>query len=272
MTPGRWFTAIAGVALAFLVSGCAARVPVSGPPGESIVLAVVSWNMHAGRGDLPRLVNDLSSGLLTGGRARDFVVLLQEVVEPGTLDLDSFARERSLSMVFVPVRTHQQRTTGNAILSTSPLVDPRGIALPRERQPRAAAAARITVAGEHLFVVSTHLENRVSLVRGPLFSDRARGRQAAALLRALPDDRYGIAGGDFNTWLGQSEPAWRAFAERFPDTPLRNLEPTFRDRLVLDHLFFHLPPGWQAHRWVSADRYGSDHNPVVGAVAWGDGS
>jgi endonuclease/exonuclease/phosphatase family metal-dependent hydrolase len=261
------FTTAVTVALAFVLAGCAARVPVSGPRAEPVVLAVVSWNMNAGRGDLPRLVDDLSSGALTGTLARDYVVLLQEVVEPGVTDLVSFARERSLSMFFVPVRTHRQRTTGNAILSTSPLGDRRGIELPRERQSRGAAAAGITVAGEHLFVVSTHLENRVGLLRGALFSDHARGRQAAALLRALPDDRYGIAGGDFNTWLGHSEPAWRAFAERFPDTPSDGFEPTFRDRLVLDHVFFHLPPGWQAHRWVSADRYGSDHHPVVGTIA-----
>jgi hypothetical protein len=46
------------------------------------------------------------------------------------------------------------------------------------------------------------------------------------------------------------------------------LGPTFRGRLTLDHPFFDLPEGWRAHRTVAADRYGSDHYPVVGLI-WG---
>jgi hypothetical protein len=42
--------------------------------------------------------------------------------------------------------------------------------------------------------------------------------------------------------------------------------PTFRDRLVLDHLFFDLPDGWRAERRVVADRYRSDHHPVLGLL------
>ena len=101
---------------------------------------------------------------------------------------------------------------------------------------------RSRVGSDTLFVVSTHLENRLGWLRG-LFGDRARGRQAEALLQALPQG-HGIVGGDFNTMLGPNEPAWRAMLGRFPDTPDRP-EPTFRDRLVLDHLFFDLPDGWR---------------------------
>ena len=65
--------------------------------------------------------------------------------------------------------------------------------------------------------------------------------------------------------LGPDEPAWRALIARFPDTP-DEPEPTFRDRLVLDHLFFDLPDGWKVIRQVVRDRYGSDHHPVVASV------
>jgi hypothetical protein len=77
---------------------------------------------------------------------------------------------------------------------------------------------------------------------------------------------YGIAGGDLNTWLGPEEPALKAFGARFPDTPTDLLQPTVRDRLILDHLFFEVPDGWQVRRWSLTDYYGSDHRPVVGVV------
>jgi endonuclease/exonuclease/phosphatase (EEP) superfamily protein YafD len=55
-------------------------------------------------------------------------------------------------------------------------------------------------------------------------------------------------------------------AIRFSDTPAGPSKPTFRDRLVLDHLFFDLPEGWTATRQVLPNRYGSDHHPVLGLV------
>jgi hypothetical protein len=40
--------------------------------------------MHAGRGDLSRLVYDLASGALTHGVPVDYVILLREDVEPAS--------------------------------------------------------------------------------------------------------------------------------------------------------------------------------------------
>lgn len=256
-----------GATLTFLFSlGCAPLPPVVTPAGP-IVLAVVTWNLNAGRGDLTRLVDDLSAGLLTDGPVATYVLLLQEAVEGGDRDVAAFARARSLDVSFTPVRRSPSRTTGNAILSTRPLEDTRVITLPQERQPRAAVAAAVTVGGQRLFVVSAHLENRLGWTRLALFADSARGRQAAALLGALPSGP-GIVGGDLNTILGQHEPAWRMLLARFPDTPARP-EPTFRERLVLDHLFFGLPDRWRATRTVLSDRYGSDHHPVLGLIRTG---
>lgn len=209
---------------------------------------------------------DLEAGTLTDGQTPDYLVLLQEVVESRPTDVTTLARAKGLSSFFVPVLYQGEVMRGNAILSTKQLVDSRPIALPQERQPRTAVAAAIEVAGQRLFVVSAHLENRVSWYRGGLFSDNARGRQADVLLRALPSDQPGILGGDLNTWLGRNEPAWRAFDRRFADTPAELLSPTFRFRLVLDHLLFDLPAGWQASRRVLPDRYGSDHHPVMGVI------
>ena len=212
--------------------------------------------MHGGRGDLRRLIADLEMGRLTGAAARDYILLLQEFVDrEGAVRSTS----RALTLFASPVRG----ASSNAILATTRLEDPRSIDLPRERQPRAAVAAAVRVGGEGLFVVSTHLENRLGWLQG-LFGDRARGRQAEALLQALPPG-HGIVGGDFNTMLGRNEPAWRAMLARFPDTPDRP-EATFRDRLVLDHLFVDLPDGWSVTRRVVKDQYGSDHHPVLADI------
>ena len=215
--------------------------------------------MHGGRGDLSRLIDDLETGRLTGAPARDYVLLLQEFVERGD-DAIARSRRRPLTLFASPVRS----PSGNAIISSLPLEEPRTIDLPRERQPRGAVVATIRVAGEALFVVSTHLENRLGWREG-LFGDRARGRQAEALLQSLPAQGPGIVGGDFNTMLGPDEPAWRLLLARFSDTPDKP-DPTFRDRLVLDHLFFELPEGWNVKRRVIADQYGSDHHPVIAEI------
>jgi endonuclease/exonuclease/phosphatase family metal-dependent hydrolase len=224
--------------------------------------------MHAGRGDLAHFVDDLASGRLTGGQPRDYVVLLQEDVERNNEPLGAVAATRHLFAFFLPLRRQHGAISGNAILSTQPFDEPRIISLPRQRQPRASAAANITVAGERLFIANVHLENRLPWWE-VLFSDTARGRQARALLQALPATQHGVLGGDLNTWLGPREPAWREMLLRFPDTRFDPRQPTFRGRLVLDHLFFDLPDGWTAARRVAREAYGSDHHPVVAAVSTG---
>ena len=232
-------------------------------PQEPALLTVVTWNTDAGSGDLERLVTDLQSGTLGGATPVGYVLLLQEAAEN---ELDAIAVPRGWTTWFVPVRGVEGRVRGNAIVSSLALRDPRVVPLSRERQPRAAASAWIDLAGQPLFVASVHLENRVSLWRGGLLSDNARGRQVDGLLRALPADASGILGGDFNTWLGPNEPAWRALARRFTDTSEWPRSSTFRERLALDHLLMDLPDGWRAIRQVLPDDYGSDHHPVMALV------
>jgi len=250
------------IALAVLAVGCATVEIVTTPPAAPARLAVLTWNMHAGRGDLPRLVHDLETGRLAGAPAHDAVLLLQEAVEDDAPGLHALAAARGWSTFFVPVRHDGKRTGGNAILSSRPIRNARAIPLPRERQPRIAAAGAIAVDGRELFVVSAHLENRVSWWKAGIGSDDARGRQAAALVRALPTGAPGIIGGDFNTWLGPGEPAWRLLRRRFDDTPGARA-PTFAARLVLDHVFVDLPDGWETSTRVIEDTYRSDHHPVL---------
>ena len=225
--------------------------------------------MNAGRGELPALVADLAAGRLTGGAPRAYVVLLQEAVDMDGDPAPTLGRVAAfrLASFFSPVREFDGRVRGNAILASIPLTDPHVIPLPRERQPRAAVVGAVSAGGEALFVVSAHLENRVSWLRGGLFSDGARARQATALIRALPPAAHGVVGGDMNTWLGPTEPAWKTLLTRFPDTPMPSVpEATFRKRLALDHLFFDLPENWRVSRRVLSNAYGSDHHPVLGEL------
>jgi endonuclease/exonuclease/phosphatase family metal-dependent hydrolase len=232
----------------------------------------VTWNLHDGKGDLPRFVDDLASGRITGQPLRDYVLLLQEAVASSVRlqpDLEAIAASRGLTSFHVPVFTGQPRPRGTAILSTLPLRDPHAIDLPHERQHRVAAAATITVNGVPLVVVSAHFENRLDLFDGGPFADNARGRQAEALVQALPASAHAIVGGDLNTMLGPTEPALGILGARFRHTPSPSPGPTFRDRLTLDHLFFDLAAGWATSRRVVRERYGSDHHPVIGVVTAG---
>jgi endonuclease/exonuclease/phosphatase family metal-dependent hydrolase len=224
--------------------------------------------MHAGKGDLVRFVDDLASGRLTGTPPSDYVVLLQEDVERDNEPLGAVAATRHLFAFFLPLRRVHGAISGNAMLSTQPFEQPRIIPLPRQRQPRASAAANITIAGERLFIATVHLENRLPWWR-VLFSDTARGRQVRALLQELPANQHGVLGGDLNTWFGPREPAWRELLQRFPKTRFDRLEPTFQNRLVLDHLLFDLPDEWAASSHVVQESYGSDHHPVVAGVVAG---
>lgn len=250
-------------ALCIAVAACAvSRAPaiaISAPDG--VLLAVVSWNLHGGAGDVDDVLEDMRSGALTGQPIDRFVLLLQEARRDSITDT---ATKERLSVYFASSRGEDW---GNAILSTFPLSEGRIVALPRERQSRVAAVATIDIEGERLLLVNVHLENRASWMRGALPGDSARTRQMRALLDVLPAGAPGILGGDFNTWFGAREIAYQLAAERFPDGRPPAPFPTFRDRLPLDHLFFTLPPGWRAAQGMSPRRYGSDHNPVVGVIA-----
>jgi endonuclease/exonuclease/phosphatase family metal-dependent hydrolase len=263
--PGRRRTAAALAALLFITS-CGGR-PAPGAPAPrppTADLAVVTWNLHAGAGDLPRFVADLRAGRLTGGTlSRDFVLLLQEA-GPAVLAL---ARREGLAAHLSAV--HPAR--GNAIVSSRPIADAHTIELPRERQRRLALAGWIEVADTRVRVATTHFENRVSWWRGGLFSEGARLRQAQALIAALAPGPPTIVGGDFNAWLGRDEPAWLALAERFPDAQPPPSRPTFRERLFLDELFFDVPDGWRVERTIVENRYGSDHHAVVALLVASDG-
>jgi endonuclease/exonuclease/phosphatase family metal-dependent hydrolase len=184
-------------------------------------MAIVSWNIHEGRGDVRDLIRRLRLGEFTDGEPIDeFALLLQEVTrrDPGVpprippgypaprrIAARSDAPDGDVvrlalggyAVLYAPSMRNGERNSergggaedrGNAIVSTLPLSAPALIELPLERQRRVAVVAAIdgrTGAGKpwHLGLVDVHLDTAFSLFHGGPFA--ARRRQMTALLDGL---------------------------------------------------------------------------------------
>jgi endonuclease/exonuclease/phosphatase family metal-dependent hydrolase len=256
-------------------------------------LVVVSWNVHVGGGNIRALVDDVRTGRFTEGQRTDsFVLLLQEVyrsgpdvpgspppdarfagaVRPGgqaRTDIVATARALGLSLFYAPsMRNGPPAVTdedrGSAILSSLPLDHFTAIELPLEHQRRIVVAASLVGRGPRdwpLRLVSAHFSNAVGHHLWML-SEPARLRQARALARALDVSGPTILGGDFNTWFGYQDAAYKELARRFGSQRPSDRRPTF-SIMRLDHVFYRLPRGWQATVRRAESRYGSDHYPLI---------
>jgi endonuclease/exonuclease/phosphatase family metal-dependent hydrolase len=306
-TPGRWERTeldrwCAGV------GPPAFHVPAGAVPRTDVVgsLAIVVWNTNVGGASLARLVADLRAGRLTAGRPVDhFALLIQEALRMGEavppvlpsgakgasrilrspadgprLGVDEVAARLGLFAYYVPSMRNGPRVRedrGNAILSTLPLSDLVAFELPLERQRRVAIAATVTGAQGQgtpwsLRLVNVHLDNRSHWRAFHRSFGRGRSRQAERIVDLFAADPAIVVGGDFNTWLGESQE--RAIELMRSGFPIPNaMEPAgtftvpavFRDR-QMDYLFFRLPAGWEAHYRPLADNRGSDHAPLIGEV------
>jgi len=240
-------------------------------------IAIVSWNTHVGAGDIGRLVKDLRSRRLTGGRdAAEFVLLLQEVSRAAA----SAGPPAGFDGIYVPSMRNGPPSSsgpddrGNAIYSTLPLELVTAIELPLERQRRVAVKAEVWLplpsgAVTPLWLVDTHFTNMVAH-HFWLASEFGRDRQARALASVLPVGGLLVVGGDFNAWFGFHDAAYREIAHAgLRGAPGEDRRPTF-GHLRLDHLLFRMPEEWRVTVRRGDDRYGSDHYPLVALVdpAW----
>jgi endonuclease/exonuclease/phosphatase family metal-dependent hydrolase len=277
--------------------------PANGP-GQYVpvratdAIAVVSWNVNVGAGNLPAFIADLRAGKWSDGRRPEhFVLLLQEVLRTGEtvpppapsqsgarrllrrapgVDIVGFAREFALSLIYVPSMRNgldpnaPSEDRGNAILSTLPLFAPGALELPFVRQRRVAVLAVLGLEdGDPLGVASVHLDQFVGANRLWVFGTaRARSRQASAIAAILQPSGPFVVGGDFNTWLGANERALREMA-RVTGQAVQAREGTYSSGAVLDYLFFRTPASGHATYERADDTYGSDHYPLVGWISPG---
>jgi len=300
----RWFTPAASDQRQWLDAWCAtvgtpivheaSRLTADLPARR---VALVSWNVHVGGGDVASLSRDLRSGRLTGGDALPFILLLQETFRANgdvpawqtgqpappriaplppsgpRVPAPALARQLGLHLVYVPSMrngagaTGAREDRGSAILSTLPLDDLHAVELPFERQRRVAVAARIAGfgGGEDLWVVNVHLENRTGGRRLWLEAPAARARQARAIVKQFLPDGPAVLGGDLNTWAS-NEPTVALLKDVF-DTPVgEDPRATLPGVGRIDYLLARLPAGWSMTTRRLDSRYGSDHFPVLGIL------
>ncbi len=196
------------------------------------------------------------------------------------LDILEVARQLDLHLVYVPsMRNGRPRhdpaeDRGNAILSTLPLEEPAAIELPLERQRRVVAVATARGVGSDgrkwsVRLANVHLDNRSRLERLHASFGAARLRQARALAASLDDDRPTVLAGDLNSWsFARLEGAMHHLRERFPDLEADDTRTMTMLGILprrLDHILARLTEQKGAGIQVTlADRYGSDHHPVLG--------
>ncbi len=217
-------------------------------------LAVVSWNVHAGGGDIDALVRDLREGRLDGQPTEFIVLLLQEAFRSGPLvpadpgsearspdriaegpelrqprSIDQVARRTGLHLLYVPSMRNGKvgdpaEDRGNAILSSTPLEDWEAVELPLERQRRVAVSARMALGpgGEGpitVRIVNLHFDARSPWRRFYRSFGTWRAEQARAMVRRFADDPVVILGGDLNTWFGgRHERAVQVLEGAFPQS------------------------------------------------------
>ena len=259
------------------------------PPANIDEVTFVSWNVHVGNGDVRAFVRDLTGGTFTGGRpVSHYVLLLQEAVRTegvpplragasgasrirsrpaGEADIVRTSHELGLSLVYVPLMRNGRSAgdpaedRGSAILSTLPVSDPIAVELPGERERRVVVFARI--GSFHAGVI--HLDVRGGAARlGVFWTPWLRDVQVRSLNGHIPAGPL-VIGADLNTWHGRDEPAVRYLNDAFGATRL-SVDRHGLGLRVLDYMFFRSSNGRSARYRQIANKYGSDHRPLVGWV------
>ena len=199
----------------------AASAPASAPPADSI-LAVVTWNMHVGGGDLVSFLRSEvgydCDAAGTQRAQRHFVLLAQEAFRESDavpaapegaavpnriarhppdgprLDIVEVAGHCGLSLFYAPSMSNGQadedrarEDRGSAILSTLPLTQPVAIEVPLEAQRRVAVVATVETPGGSpgLRVASVHYDVAGNILRVLGTGGSMRVRQNDGFTEAL---------------------------------------------------------------------------------------
>lgn len=238
-----------GPSFAFSPHGALASVADTTPFLNDV--AILSWNIHGGGGDVDAIIRDLRSGRLDGRPTRHFVLMLQEAVRVGgavpvslplgakgarrvansrgareDASIERLAARHQLHLFYVPSTRNGSaqdppEDRGNAILSTMPLADLEAMELPVEKQRRVTVAATIRVQALARDVVplklaNLHLDLRSGWGRFHRSFGVGRADQARWTVDRLRNESFVIVGGDLNTWVrGAAEPAARMLGAAF---------------------------------------------------------
>ena len=283
----RWMSPLDADDRKHLRAWCDAVGPVvlRNPEGQAASgdrpLAIVSWNMAVGRGDLPALMRDVRASQPDA----DLIFLLQEAYRtdvvpddcppgsgrakaiaqprpPGSEDIVAVATRLGLHLAYAPSMRNgtdcarePREDRGNAILSTLPISNVAVIELPFAQQRRVALAATVGGGRRAIHVMSIHFDT--------IFGHQRMGEgiwQAAQILGWT--DRFVIAG-DFNTTL-PGDGGRARMRERFKELDCGK-GGTHELGRRLDRAF--VASGDPALACATErDRFGSDHHPLVALV------
>jgi endonuclease/exonuclease/phosphatase family metal-dependent hydrolase len=263
---------------------------IAAPPRHTDVrrLLVVSWNVHVGGGRVEALVEqilDRASGPAAGEVG--IVLILQETFRAGpavpervpdrvavpdairperrTADVAELARSMGMSAVYVPSMRNgavtsidEREDRGSAILSTEPLSNITAIELPFGKQRRVAVMATVTPAGSAvspLQVIAGHFDSLVGT------------RRQAAMLAGYIDElkltgQPVLLGIDTNAARGRADGAVRTLEKALPLEACGNGR-TGSWLARVDFIFSNLPESFGKVCETFADRYGSDHLPLL---------
>jgi endonuclease/exonuclease/phosphatase family metal-dependent hydrolase len=258
-------------------------------------LVVVNWNVHVGHGNVPGLIDMISSDEHRHGFGKpEFVLLLEESFRQSTdipdaaginvprriappdhaIDIEDLAHQLGWWMYYVPSMRNgngvgqRAEDRGNAILSSLPLDNVEAVELPFAVQRRVALIATVTDMQKEpmLRIAVTHFDTRAPLLKGWIFGGpAARNRQAKGFATTLEKFRTSglplVFGGDLNTYLG-SKSVIDALSEVAPRTDCGN-QATHSWGLTIDHLFSRIPESWTGSCVRARGRFGSDHYPLV---------
>jgi endonuclease/exonuclease/phosphatase family metal-dependent hydrolase len=240
-------------------------------------VAILSWNIHGGGGDVDAIIRDLRSGQLDGRPTQHFVLMLQEAVRVGgavptswplgakatrrvangkgareDASIEGLAARHQLHLFYVPSTRNGKaqdppEDRGNAILSTLPLADLEAMELPNEKQRRVTVAATIrvqTLARDivPLRLANLHLDLRSGWGRFHRSFGIGRANQARWTVERFSNDSFVIVGGDLNTWVrGSAEPAARLLGAAFSHNMVPVGKPTVPAPWLLpDRMLDHL--------------------------------
>lgn len=237
--------------------------------GEKPTLRILSYNIHHGAGtdgrvDLPRIARVIR-------QADPDIVALQEVDQrvrrSGEVEQTAeLARLTGLYGAFGKAIDFQGGEYGQAILSRVRLESTEVHPLPGAdgREKRIAFAAALTIDGQALTFVTTHLDHQ--------WKDE-RLKQIAKLNELFTTvDRPVILAGDFNAVPESDE--WRMLSSAWHDTTAGRRLQTFpapRPTRQLDSIFFRPEKRFHVlHAEAIDEGVASDHRPVLVILSWKD--
>ncbi|HUR57718.1 MAG TPA: endonuclease/exonuclease/phosphatase family protein [Opitutaceae bacterium] len=180
------------------------------------------------------------------------------------------ARELGMNVVFCPTITRDDEHYGHALLSRWPIDVVKRMRLPHDpaswfQEPRAAMWARVTIGGQVLNIITTHLglgpHERVLQVRALLSEEWLGG---------IPDHEPVMLCGDFNALPGSAPYKLTATRLRDVQAAAKDYRPlgtfsSMRPLVRLDHIF--VSPHFTRQKIVvvrnDLTRVASDHLPLV---------